>query len=374
VRTRKLLVIGPEPPPWTGMEVSTLALLEELRRGGIAVSRVNTADPEDELTNRGRWTARNAWLALRHVAAALRRSLDPDVAAVYVPISQERPAFYRDALFLLGARLARKPIVVHLHGGAFADFYESEPAPMRALIRRTVGRAALGIVLSEQLRPSLECVLPPERVKPVLIGVDVETATGRAPEQASEQVRVLFLSTLMEEKGLYVFIEAVARAREERPDVRAEIAGTWFGRDTEPKARALVESLGIAEAVTFHGVVSGADKTRLLASCDIFCLPSFYWLEGTPSVVIEAMAAGLPVVATRWRGIPDLVIEGETAILVDRAEPQPVADALVALAADPELRRRLGEAGRRLYGAQFTRAAFGERALAVLRPLLEGAR
>jgi glycosyltransferase involved in cell wall biosynthesis len=352
------------------MEVSTLALLEELARAGVPVARVDTADPADELTNRGHWTGRNVVLALEHVGAAFARSFSSSVGAVYVPISQERPAFYRDALFMLAARLARKPLVVHLHGGAFAEFYAGETKPMRAIIRQTVGRASLGIVLSEHLRPTLECVLPPERVEPVLIGVDVSTEP--APARTDGKFRVLFLSTLTEEKGILVFLEAVAAARRQQPQIVAEVAGPWYGKDTETRTRTLIEKLGLADAVQFHGVVSGEMKSRLFASCDMLAFPTFYRLEGTPSVVIEAMAFGLPVLATRWRGIPDLVVEGETAILVDRPDPELLAQQLVLLFDDPELRRRLGEAGRHLYLERFTREAFGRRALAVLRPFVDG--
>ena len=365
---RALLVIGPEPPPWTGMEVSTLAMLNELRAAGIAVVRVNTADPEDSLANRSHWTIRNVRVALQHVALAFRHAFRPSVSAVYVPISQERPAFYRDALFMLAARLARKPVVVHLHGGAFAQYYDAENAAMRALIRATVGRAALGIVLSERIRPALECVLPPTRVTPVEIGVDIPEL--RSEERVGDGFQALFLSALVPEKGVLVFIEAIALARRERPHVRGVLAGNWIGEDAKAAVQKLVRDLGAKDAVSFVGTVTGQEKAALFGRSDVFCLPTTYALEGTPSVVVEAMAAEIPVVATAWAGIPDLVDEGRTGILIDEPSPELLADKLVFLADHPEIRSAMGTAGRARYLERFTQRAFGRRIVGALSPFV----
>jgi glycosyltransferase involved in cell wall biosynthesis len=367
---RRLLVIGPEPPPWTGMEVSTLALLRELRNAGIELERVNTADPADSLVNRSRWTVRNVRLALEHVVSASRKAFRRDVSAVYVPISQERPAFYRDALFILVARLARKPVVVHLHGGAFGQFYRSEPVAMRALIRVTVGRASLGIVLSERIRPALECVLPSSRVTPVEIGVDVDDAREDWAPREGDTFRALFLSTLVPEKGLLVFVEAVALAHRDRPHIVGAVAGNWVGGETRAAAERLARELGATEFVSLVGTVTGAEKARLFRESNVFCLPTYYPLEGTPSVVVEAMAAGIPVVATAWAGLPDLVEDGRTGILLDEPSPALLAEKLVLLADRPELRAAMGAAGRARYRERFTQAAFGRRVVAALAPFV----
>lgn len=370
-RRRTLLVIGPEPPPWTGMEVSTLAMLDELRAAGIPVARVDTADPGDSLANRSRWTMRNVRVALQHVGLAARHAFRPTVSAVYVPISQERPAFYRDALFMLIARVARKPVIVHLHGGAFARYYEGENAGMRALIRATVGRAALGIVLSERMRPALECVLPSSRVTRVEIGVDISETESE--KRADDGFQALFLSTLVPEKGVFAFIEGVALARRERPDVRGVLAGNWISDDAKTAVEDLVRDLDAGDALSFVGTVTGAEKAALFRRSDVFCLPTTYALEGTPSVVVEAMAAGIPVVATSWAGIPDLVDDGRTGILIDKPSPQLLAEKLVFLADRPDVRSAMGAAGHARYLERFTQRAFGRRIVGALTPFV-GAR
>jgi glycosyltransferase involved in cell wall biosynthesis len=365
---KALLVIGPEPPPATGMEIATRALLAELRRAGVPFVRVDTADAVDELGNRGRWTPRNVFLALHHVARAARSSMRRDVGAVYVPIAQEFPGLLRDIVFLLIAGAARRPTIVHLHGGTFADFYASRRTAVRALLRQTVGRAALGIVLTENLRPALECVLPPERVSVVANGIDAPSVDGRLPSDGT--VHVLFLSSLFRWKGPLVFIDAFARAYKKCPLLRATVAGDWPSDEIRLEALQLARDLGVARKLAFPGAVEGENKWALFQSADIFCFASLV-AEGQPLVILEAMAAGLPVIAPAWPGIADTVVDDETGVLVDAPSPEAFAERLVELTTDTDKRLRLGTAGRRRYEQLFTQRAFGERMIQVLRPFLD---
>lgn len=364
---KTLLVIGPEPPPVTGMEVATRALVDELRAAGVPLLRVDTADPDDALGNRARWTLHNVTLALRHLLAAAALAFRRDVGAVYLPITQEYPGFYRDAAFMLIARAARKPVAVHLHGGAFAGFVERETGWRKTLILETVGKARLGIVLSEALRPALECVLPRERVVSVLNGVDLAPARP-AKRVDNGLVIVFFLSTLFVQKGILHFLEAFARAWRERPELRASVAGYWPDEETRACAEALLDQLGIRDVVVFHGAVEGVRKTELFGKADLFCFPSIQ-TEGQPLVIIEAMASGLPVVTGDGPGMEELVVEGETGLRVP-IDPDALAAALVRLAGDPALRSAMGAAGRARYEQELTRRAFGRRMLRVLGPLI----
>jgi glycosyltransferase involved in cell wall biosynthesis len=148
------------------------------------------------------------------------------------------------------------------------------------------------------------------------------------------------------------------------------VAGPWPSQQVEDETQQLVRQLLPDDSVTFTGPVGAAEKARILASSDIFCLPSFYPQEGQPLVIIEAMAASLPVVSTMWRGIPETVVDGETGFLVETARPDLVAEKLTALALDPDTRRTLGQNGRARYERLYTQEAFGRRMLEALRPFL----
>src|ERR671934_2565118 len=121
------------------------------------------------------------------------------------------------------------------------------------------------------------------------------------------------------------------------PSAHAVIAG---GGDLEPYLRALAEDSGVAERV--HVLGPRQDVPALMHALDAFAMPSIW--EGFGIVLLEAMAAGKPIVASRTATIPEVVVEGETGVLVPPGDAVALADALASLARDPDLARRLGEA------------------------------
>jgi glycosyltransferase involved in cell wall biosynthesis len=179
-------------------------------------------------------------------------------------------------------------------------------------------------------------VAPPPDGAPVGAG-----AAGPTPSPAGGLV-VLYSGRLRTRKAVAVLLEAVARLRREEPGVALVLVGDGEQR---PALREQAERLGIAGAVRFVGKVPRDEMARRLADADVFCLPSLY--EGLPLAVLEAMAAGLPVVATAVSGIPEAVEDGATGLLVPPEDADALARALGELARDPERRRRMGEAGRR---------------------------
>lgn len=137
---------------------------------------------------------------------------------------------------------------------------------------------------------------------------------------------------------------------------RLVLAGGWVTeeekRSLAPRMAALAE-LGVLEA---HGVVAGTQKAALLAGADVFVLPSIA-PEGQPLAILEAMAVGLPVVATPQGAIPDMVVEGETGRLIPGGDIGALADALGAFAANLAMCARMGQAARARYAARFTAEA-----------------
>jgi glycosyltransferase involved in cell wall biosynthesis len=129
-----------------------------------------------------------------------------------------------------------------------------------------------------------------------------------------------------------------------------------------------IAELNLGGNIRFLGVQIGEEKFASFRRADVFCFPSFFSCETFGVVLIEAMACGLPVVSTRWRGIPSVVDEGRNGFLVEIHDPDAVAERLAALAADAELRERLGRAGRAKFLREYT---FPRHAQRMRRMLLE---
>jgi glycosyltransferase involved in cell wall biosynthesis len=363
-RVSQILVVGPEPPPYTGMEVATQALVRELRAHGIRFVRVNTADPQDLPANRGRLTLHNAAAGARLLLRVTKHLAERRTHAMYIPIAQSGIALYRDLLVVGLAIATRKRVIVHLHGGRFDAAHEERGRVRRAIVNGILSRAAAGIVLSESLRRCLEVVLPADRVHVVANGVDLPGGDATTEGPKGHGCVVLFLGTLYREKGLLAFIEAVAAAQNVQSPITAVIAGRWPDRHVEREARGLVASLGIESRVDFRGELRGSAKRHAFCEADIFCFPS-QQVEGQPLVIIEAMAAGLPVVAVDQPGIRDLVTS-ETGILVD-ADSAAISAALTELAQDPRRREALGASASAVHRQEFSQQAFGERIVPLIK-------
>ncbi|MCL6544868.1 MAG: glycosyltransferase [Bryobacteraceae bacterium] len=156
----------------------------------------------------------------------------------------------------------------------------------------------------------------------------------------------------LEQKGQDVFVKAAAEAAREHPEAHFVIVGKPFpgNEEHEPRLRRLIQELGIADRVTLAGEV--AQMREMYASVDIWVLPARK-PEGLGNVLIEAMAMGKPVIGSAIGGIPEIIDHGVNGLLVPPGDPRALAEAVSRLLRDAELRRRMGEAGRRKFYEKF---------------------
>ena len=174
---------------------------------------------------------------------------------------------------------------------------------------------------------------------------------------------MLYAGRLRTRKAVAVLVEAFATVHRRAPPARLRLAGDGEQR---PALEAQVRRLGLAGVVVFEGAVPHHRMPELYAAADVFCLPSLY--EGFPLAILEAMAAGLPVVATRVAGNPEAVDDGVHGRLVEAEDAAALAAALLDLIEDPEGRQRMGRQARRRVEEEFSIERIG----AAYRELWEG--
>jgi colanic acid/amylovoran biosynthesis glycosyltransferase len=178
----------------------------------------------------------------------------------------------------------------------------------------------------------------------VRCALDVDQFRPREPRKRfrGDPFRLLHVGRLIPQKGQAILLEAVAALLARQVPVHLTFVGAGPKRS---ELERLCEQLEIADHVTWEGAL-GQDAVReRYAAADAFCMSSF--VEGVPVVLMEAMASELPVVATRIAGIPELVEDGVSGMLVAPGRPDELAGALERLAENPALCRELGERGRR---------------------------
>jgi glycosyltransferase involved in cell wall biosynthesis len=264
--------------------------------------------------------------------------------------------FSLNVLGRVAGRLAGAAVIAHVH---IENVFRAGAAGrvQRALDNVTVRLCRAILAVSAATRDSVvRQGYPAERVDVVPNGVVVGPA---APVRLVDGPAIVEVARLAPVKGQRELIRALA----DLPGAQLVLVGVDIERGGAYRAELEEEArrAGIAERVHFAG--QRDDVPALLAGADVYALPSH--AEGMPLTILEAMAQARPVVATRVGGSAEVVLDGETGVLVDAGDVGALALALRELLADPERRRRLGDAGRRRVAEHFSAARTAERVLAV---------
>ncbi len=277
----------------------------------------------------------------------------PDVL-YYPPAGADKVPFLRDCVLLITTRWMFPRVVFHFHAAGLPGLYQRLSAPLRFLFHRAydypdvaMSISAVGLSDAEFLKAKRAVVVPN--------GIP-DIWSGRPEKEPNALPKILFLSMVCKEKGVGDLIEACRLLRDRGLDFRCQIAGGAASEEELRGFQAQAESLG--GQIEFLGSVTGEAKWNLFAGADIFCFPTQHPTETFGIVLLEAMMAGLPVVATDWRAIPEIVVEGETGLLVPVRDPAATADRLARLLQDPEMRQRMGQAGRRRFLEKYTVETF----------------
>jgi len=338
----------------SGSEAHLLSLLPGLRARGWDVRMLMLHEDEP-----GAWDFARALEARGVPLDAIRVRADVDPVAFVQLVGyllRHRPEILHTHLVhaewyaLLAGAAARVPVRFTTKHG----FNEFREAPYFGVADRAVASLAhVHIAISRGLARYLEDVegFDRESFEIVHYGIDPD---GEPKPYADGAPKLLCVGRLIPIKGHVVLLRAFAAARKRVPDLQLEIAGRG---PLEPALKALALELGIADAVHFLGHVSPIQSA--IEQSAVVVVPSMG--EGFGMVALEAMERARPVIAAEIGGLGELVRDGETGILVPPGEAEPLTEAIVRLAGDLELARRMGEAGRQRALHRFLQTSCTER-------------
>jgi glycosyltransferase involved in cell wall biosynthesis len=347
------------PEPWNGIMEHLRVLIGALDRDRFApLLGTRPDDGTQTATLAERASVATVELGVSRSVGELRRafrSARPDIVHIHTPSTS---GLAKLALAARSAGVHR--VVLTLHQVA------PDRLPWRSRAVNRIGHHLIDTTLAVSTdaaeTQATNAGLARRRIQIVPNGVEdvpTATATGDLLPRHNGDVWAGYFGRLAEEKGVDTLIDAVARARQQGADLRLLVAGEGYEREAlEARAR----QTGCGDAVLFTGY--RPDARALMGEVDIVVHPPRF--EGFGLVVAEAMAAGRPVVASDVAGgIPEMVREGETGMLVPYADVETLSAVLQRLCADEALRSRLGRAGRERYTQNFTVERMLERTLAV---------
>ena len=283
---------------------------------------------------------------LRYISSLRRDRID--VVHAYL--------FSAQAFGVLPARLAGVPLVI---AGRRALGVYWTAWKYRLARRLSNAFAHLQVGNSNAVREFIarEEGVPPEKIRIVYNGVDAKRFSPGSGPRGTGGVTVGYVGSLTRVKGVDVLLRATRRVLDEFPGLRVRVVGEGplaarrsYEGDTDASLRALAGRLGLGDRVEFAGVSDRPeDEFRRM---DIFAMPSIS--EGMSNAVLEAMATGLPVLASASGGNREVIADGETGALFPVGDDRALAKGILALARDAVRRRRMGEAGRRRVLERFT--------------------
>jgi len=206
------------------------------------------------------------------------------------------------------------------------------------------------------------------KVEVIPFGIDERRWMFVPPPPPDAPARAIFIGRLVPYKGVDILLRALERV----PDLRLEVVGT--GPEL-PRLRTLAQALAVSDRVRWWGEYPDDDLPRRMADADFLVLPSVTVEEMFGLVVLEAMAAGRPVITTALpSAVREVNVPGTTGLEVPLRDVGALAQALGTLAHDPQMRRRLGQAGQRRVAEQFTQAVMAERHVALYQRILDEAK
>jgi glycosyltransferase involved in cell wall biosynthesis len=284
------------------------------------------------------------------------------------------------AFYNLGARRSRRCAVIHtFHGHVLEGYFGRLGSLAVGLVERTLARVTDRIVtISARQFDDITrrfAIAPPRKTAIVPLGLELgellalEERTGTSPPAPPElrELVVGYVGRIVPIKDLDTLVQGVALARAQLPRLRLVIAG-------DGEQRRVLEGLVTQLALDGHVAFLGwrRDLPALYASIDVFVLTSLN--EGTPVSLIEAMAAGVPVVATSVGGVPDVIEHGVTGVLIPPRQPRALADALAEVVMQPERAARMAARARLMVGERFDSVRLVQDVEAIYRASLTAAR
>jgi glycosyltransferase involved in cell wall biosynthesis len=258
------------------------------------------------------------------------------VALLHVHLSRGA-SFWRKLAFIAPALGLGTPVLLHVHSGRFAVFFSELPRPAQAVVRWALRRAQQVLALSDEARLALLRIEPRARVQ--VLPNPIALPPWQAP-LAGPTPTVLFLGQLTAAKGVEDLVAVWAEVRRAVPQAELVLGGSG----DMAAVRALCERAGVGHCVQLRGWVTGDAKTALLKRAWVLALPSHH--EALPMAVLEALAAGVPVVASRVGGIPLAVEDGVCGRLIAPQDRPALATALADLLSQAATRQQFGAAAR----------------------------
>jgi glycosyltransferase involved in cell wall biosynthesis len=338
----KVLIVGPHPPPPGGMA----NFIENLESSRIVdFYTIRGFDTDYPRSIKGTRLLEILYLPvmyLRYTITLLFNS--PDVVHVHTPSYN---SFFKHMIFVSLAKGRGIPVLLHIHGGRFKDFFNSSSEKQKERIRRLLSKPDLLAVLSDEWKGFFSGITDSKNIRVIENGVSLERFTPAYPASKSTGVNLLFVGEVKESKGVDDLLQAFVPVCQKHAGIQLTIVG---GGDLN-RYEKIADEKGIKKNVHFTGVLTGDDLVEKYIDANIFVLPSH--AEGMPLVLLEAMSMKLACIASNVGAIPG-ILKPEGGILINPKDIESLTNSIIMLVENPELVCSMGDFNRTLVEREYS--------------------
>jgi glycosyltransferase involved in cell wall biosynthesis len=354
---KNILVIGQVPPPYGGQALMIQTLLSG-KYLNANLYHVNL-DFSRNFDDMGSFKLYKFWALFKVIILTWYYRFQYNINVVYYgPAGPNKLAVYRDVLLLIFTRFLFKKIILHSHAGGSSKAYPELNIFMRYLYRKAFFNPDILIVLTEFSHGD-DVLFMPKKVCIVPNGIKDEYPLysdflNVCRQRNKEVINLLYVGALYKERGILELLDSVHFLIKKKISVNLRLMGIFISKDFELETKKYVDELGIKEHVFFIGTKINHEKWQVFCESDIFCFPTFVPSETFGLVLVESMQFKIPIVASRWNGIPHVFKDGREGLLVNPGDSLDLAEKIEILIVDENLRRKMGDSGREEYLNKFT--------------------
>lgn len=331
----QLLVIGPLPPPLAGTSVSFKLFCDFISTESdkVDIKIINTAPKK--LGTRPLLNLNNLLTALRVFWGCLLQTKKSDKVLLF---GSNQFLLAMMPMCLLIAKIANKPFYVRSFGGSLDTYYLSLPPALRNYFRWVLNRVDGLLVQTRPLNDFFQNLL----VSQVHL-ISGYRELPKTPINDKNELHngttlsIVYFGHIQKQKGVFDLLDSIKKLNNDHTKVTCDFFGPVYEEDAASFHKAISQTAG----ATFSGVLESHQVVSTIAHYDLFVFPTYYQGEGHPGVLIEAMIAGMPIITSNFKSIPDLVQHGVNGLLVSPKNPQEIADAIQQLLDDKGLMKKL---------------------------------
>lgn len=342
-----ILILGKLPPPIMGPAIATQIILNSSLNNEFNLVHLDTRMNTDVATM-GRWSFSKMFRSFGIYVEFIKKIKQHQPQIILVPISQTTMGFFKDAPFIWLGKMMGKKVLIQLRGSNFNNWIVSASTLTKSVVKTTLKKCVGVIVLGNNLKHLFKNYFAPEHIFVVPNGANYQLQAKN-----TTALNVLYLANFLPSKSFDDVLKALVILKQKGiTNFNFQAAGAWDNETFKQQCLAIIKENQLTNVELFPPQ-SGAAKMQLFANAAVFVFcPKMP--EGHPWVMVEAMANGLPIIATDQGAIIESVIEGKNGFIVPAESPEKIAEKLELLINDAELRNQFSKNSKQFYNTNFT--------------------